>query len=118
MYIIISSIKRSFSEKELISYIKNAKQDIAIAGQFRFVIDLKGTPIGCIDLYDYDWEKEDAGVGIVILEKYRGKKYGKKALQFLIKHVWTKLRIKKLYLMNFLFCHIIQVYLDILLVIC
>ena len=48
----------SFSKETLANYINNAQQDIAIAGQFRFVIDLKGKPIGCIDIFEYDRKKE------------------------------------------------------------
>ena len=97
----VSGTTKAFSEKELINYIKHAKQDIAIAGQFRFVIDLNEKPIGCIDLHEYNWEKQKAGVGIVILEKYRKKGFAKKALKSLIRYAWNKLRLKQLHTIIF-----------------
>ena len=93
----ISGTERTFSEEELSNYIQHAKQDIAISEQFRFVIDLNGIPIGCIDLYEYSWEKENAGVGIVVLEKYRRKGFAKQALKALISYAWNELRLKQLY---------------------
>ena len=64
----------------------HAKEDIAISEQFRFVIDMCGTPIGCIDLHDYSWAKEMAGVGVVLLKEYRRKGFAKEALLLLIKY--------------------------------
>ena len=37
------SERKKYSKKELISYIKNAKTDIKVAKQYRFVIDLNST---------------------------------------------------------------------------
>jgi len=45
----VSGTRTPFSEKQLVNYIGHAKEDIAIAGQFRFVIDLDGMAIGCIE---------------------------------------------------------------------
>ena len=46
----VSGTRTPFSEKQLANYIGHAKEDIAIAGQFRFVIDLDAVAIGLIDL--------------------------------------------------------------------
>ena len=51
----VSGTKESFSKQEIRDYISYAREDIAIAHQYRFVIDLDAKPIGCIDLYDYDY---------------------------------------------------------------
>ena len=93
----VSGTTTPFSEKQLANYIRHAKEDIAIAGQFRFVIDLDEVAIGCIDLYDYDWQKQKAGVGIVVLAKFRRKGYAKQALKALIRHAWETLKITQLY---------------------
>ena len=93
----VSGTTKPFSEKEIINYISHAKQDIAISEQFRFVIDMDGIAIGCIDLYEYNWIKQTAGVGIVILKKYRRKGFAKQALESLINYAWTKLRLKQLH---------------------
>ncbi|MDC0204256.1 GNAT family N-acetyltransferase [Flavobacteriales bacterium] len=93
----VSGTTKPFSEKEISNYISNAKQDIAISEQFRFVIDMHGIAVGCIDLYEYNWVKQRAGVGIVILKKYRRRGFAKQALVSLIKYAWNELRLKQLY---------------------
>jgi len=93
----VSGTTRSFSEKEISNYISHAKQDIAISEQFRFVIDMDGIAVGCIDLYEYNWVKQKAGVGIVMLKKYRRKGFAKQALELLIDYAWNKLQLKQLH---------------------
>ena len=93
----VSGTTESFSLVQLANYISHAKQDIAIAEQFRFVIDWQGKAIGCIDLYEYNFKKQNAGVGIVILKKYRRKGFAKQSLTLLIKYAWKKLHLKQLH---------------------
>ena len=93
----VSGTTKAFSEKEIRNYISHAKEDIAISEQFRFVIDMNGIAVGCIDLYEYNWVKQKAGVGIVILKKYRRKGFAKQALKLLIKYTWKELRLKQLH---------------------
>ena len=93
----VSGTTESFSLVQLANYISHAKQDIAIAEQFRFVIDWQGKAIGCIDLYEYNFKKQNAGVGIVILKKYRRKGFAKQSLTLLIKYAWGKLHLKQLH---------------------
>jgi len=93
----VSSTTEPFSLAQLANYIQHAKEDIAIAGQFRFVIDLEGIAIGLIDLYEFNFEKQNAGVGIVILEKYRRKGFAKQSLKALITHSWETLNLKQLH---------------------
>ena len=93
----VSGTTEPFSLVQLANYISHAKQDIAIAEQFRFVIDWQGKAIGCIDLYEYNFEKQNAGVGIVILQEYRQKGFAKQSLTLLIKYAWEKLHLKQLH---------------------
>lgn len=93
----VSGTTQAYTEKKIANYIKNAKQDIAIAEQYRYVIDYKGIAIGCIDLYDYNWEKKMAGVGIVVTDAYRKKGYAKQALLQLIDYSWNQLHLEQLY---------------------
>jgi diamine N-acetyltransferase len=93
----VSGTTESFSLVQLANYISHAKQDIAIAEQFRFVIDWQGKAIGCIDLYEYNFKKQNAGVGIVILKEYRRKGFAKQSLTLLIKYAWGKLHLKQLH---------------------
>ena len=93
----VTGTTEPFSLVQLANYITHAKQDIAIAEQFRFVIDWQGKAIGCIDLYEYNFKKQNAGVGIVILKKYRRKGFAKQSLTLLIKYAWKKLHLKQLH---------------------
>ena len=93
----VSGTTKPFSLLQLANYISHAKQDIAIAEQFRFVIDWQGKAIGCIDLYEYNFKKKNAGVGIVILKEYRRKGFAKQSLTLLIKYAWEKLHLKQLH---------------------
>ena len=93
----VSGTTEPFSLTQLANYISHAKQDIAIAEQFRFVIDWQGKAIGCIDLYEYNFKKQNAGVGIVILKQYRRKGFAKQSLTLLIKYAWEKLHLKQLH---------------------
>ena len=93
----VSGTTEPFSLADLANYISHAKQDIAIAEQFRFVIDWQGKAIGCIDLYEYNFKRQNAGVGIVILKEYRRKGFAKQSLTLLIKYAWEKLHLKQLH---------------------
>ena len=93
----VSGTTEPFSLVQLANYISHAKQDVAIAEQFRFVIDWQGKAIGCIDLYEYNFKKQNAGVGIVILKEYRRKGFAKQSLALLIKYAWEKLHLKQLH---------------------
>ena len=93
----VSGTTEPFSLVQLANYISHAKEDIAIAEQFRFVIDWQGKAIGCIDLYEYNFKRQNAGVGIVILKQYRRKGFAKQSLTLLIKYAWEKLDLKQLY---------------------
>lgn len=86
---------KQYTKEELTNYIANAKQDIATAGQFRFVIDLENTPIGFIDLFDYT--TNSAGVGVIIAKNYRRRGFSKEALELLIDYATNTLKIEKLH---------------------
>ena len=85
---------KQYTKEELTNYIANAKQDIATAGQFRFVIDLENTPIGFIDLFDYT--TNSAGVGVIIAKNYRRRGFAKEALHLLSIYSFETLNLKKL----------------------
>ena len=89
------SERKKYSKQELTSYIKNAKTDIKVAKQYRFVIDLNSTPIGLIDLFDYT--VNSAGVGVIIVENYRNKGFAKEALCLLSDYSFDNLNLAKLH---------------------
>ena len=89
------SEKKQFTDQEFLDYIRNAKTDIKTAKQYRFVIDLSDKPIGFIDLFDYD--TISAGVGIIIIKKFRNKGFAKEALNLIIDYGFTILNLDKLH---------------------
>jgi len=89
------SEKKQYSRAELAAYIANAKVDIALAKQYRFVIDFSGALIGFIDLFDYN--TESAGVGVIITKKHRSKGLAKEALEIIINYAFFTLGIQYLH---------------------
>ena len=89
------SEKKEYSDEQLSDYIANAKTDIKVAKQYRFVIDLNSAPIGFIDLFDYT--TNSAGVGVIIAENYRNKGFAKQALYLLSDYSFTNLNLVKLH---------------------
>ena len=89
------SEQKKYTKQELTDYISKAKTDIKVAKQYRFVIDLKGAPIGFIDLFDYT--KKSAGVGVIISENYRNKGFAKEALMLLINYAFSDIKLKQLH---------------------
>ena len=61
----------------------SSHQDIFLDTQIRYMIDSSGSPIGCVDLFEYDMVNSRAGVGIFIDEKFRNMGFGTKALSLL-----------------------------------
>ena len=65
----ISDTILPFSKYHLEKYIKESNLDIFSEKQFRFVICLENkTPVGLIDIFDFDPINHRAGIGIVIKE--------------------------------------------------
>ena len=60
-----------FYTTEQIEEFLNSDQDIFLDRQIRFMIDSSGSPVGCVDLFEYDMVNSRAGVGIFIDEKFR-----------------------------------------------
>lgn len=79
------------SRKLLKDYIKNAQADISVYNQIRFVVENKNIQIGLIDLFEYDPEKKNAGVGIIINSEFRNKNFGSNALKIIIDYSFQKL---------------------------
>ena len=72
-----------FYTKEQIEDFLNSDQDIFLDRQIRFMIDSSGSPVGCVDLFEYDMVNSRAGVGIFIDEKFRNMGFATKALSLL-----------------------------------
>lgn len=79
-----SSHNGPYSRFMLQRYIKQQHQSIYEQKQQRFVISpSSGEVLGFVDIFDFDPQNKRAGVGIVVLSKYRTKGVGTKALALL-----------------------------------
>jgi diamine N-acetyltransferase len=72
-----------FYTTEQIEEFLTSDQDIFLDRKIRFMIDSSGSPVGCVDLFEYDMVNSRAGVGIFIDVKFRNMGFGTKALSLL-----------------------------------
>ncbi|GAA4282408.1 GNAT family N-acetyltransferase [Gaetbulibacter aestuarii] len=95
----LSNTQTPFSKYIIKKYLENALKDIYEVKQLRLVIEtLQGTPIGLIDLFDFDFKNKRAGLGIIIKnEDDRNKGYGKEALKLLVEYSFVHLNLHQLY---------------------
>lgn len=95
----VSNTQVPFSKYILKKYIENSYQDIYEAKQVRLVIEHTEThsPIGMIDLFDFEPTHKRAGVGILIKSTHQNKGYATEALQTLIGYAFNFLNLHQLY---------------------
>lgn len=88
-----------FSRKLLADYIANYDGDIFKSQQLRFMIVPidSNTPVGMVDLYDFDAINRRAGVGIIIDTAHQSKGYGQATLSLLCRYCYERLGIHQLY---------------------
>jgi diamine N-acetyltransferase len=83
-------------------YVLSAGQDIYATRQMRMMIDLlipqnEIKTIGSIDLFEFEPAHQRAGVGILILEGFRGKGYASESLEMLINYAFETLQLHQLF---------------------
>jgi diamine N-acetyltransferase len=83
-------------------YVMSAGQDIFATRQVRMMIDLRNPEngiktIGSIDLFEFEPAHQRAGVGILILEGFRGKGYASESLELLINYAFETLQLHQLF---------------------
>jgi len=100
----VSNTLTPFSRFVLKKYIETAHLDIWETKQLRLIIEAKDqsslmfTPVGLIDLFDFDPFHLRAGIGILIANsEYRRKGYATDALRQIIKYSFETLQIHQLY---------------------
>lgn len=88
-----------YSRYALHEYVANNHFDIFVDRQLRLIVELQAnkTPIGVVDLFNFDPINSRAEVGIVIERAYRESHCGKQALEKLIEYANIKLHINQLY---------------------
>lgn len=94
----VSQTQTPYSRFLIKQYLENCHKDIYEVKQLRLVIMSKdNVPIGFVDLFDFDPKNDKVGVGVLVFDKFRGEKYGKSALELLIKYVFKNLYVHQIY---------------------
>lgn len=95
----VSGTLTPFSRDMLRRYINNAHQDLFEARQLRMAITAQNTRLvlGFIDLFDFDPRNRRAGLGIILMPKYRGKGYAQRAIQIMLDYCFNHLNLSQLY---------------------
>ena len=91
----------TLSKEQIADFIHRSSGDIYTDGQLRLMIDIGGSTIGCIDLFEFDQHNQRAGVGILIAEDADRKNgFAKESLNLLMNYCFEVMNLKQLY------CHI------------
>lgn len=95
----LSHTQTPYSRFVIKQYLENANKDIFEIKQLRLVIsDYKGTALGLIDVFDFDFKNQRAGVGILIKDaENRNNGIGKSALKLLVTYCRERLHLHQLY---------------------
>jgi len=95
----VSGTTKPYTTKEVETFV-NAKQDLKVDEQFRYVICLNETKqsIGTIDLFEFNIQQKSVGVGILIAEKpYRNQGVATEALKLIIGYCRNELKLVNLF---------------------
>jgi len=95
----VSNTQTPFSKYILAKYLNDSAKDIYELKQLRLIIQNENmTPIGAVDLFDFDPYHLRAGVGILVHKKeHRNLGYASDALQALSEYALNVLGLKQLY---------------------
>lgn len=95
----ISTNSAPYSRYLIKQYIENSHRDLYEVKQLRLAICRKDkTPVGLIDLFDFEPKHKRAAVGIIISNKSdRGRGFGREALELLCNYCFIHLDFHQLY---------------------
>ena len=94
----VSNTITPFSKFVLEQYLVNAHEDIFTTKQIRLMICLKNnTPVGTIELFDFDPMHSRVGIGIMINEGFQNKGYAQESLKLLSRYCFEVLLVKQIY---------------------
>lgn len=95
----VSGVTEPYSRYTLRQYIETTQNDLYMDRQLRLVIVSRqgGSPIGAVDLSDYDPYHQRAAVGIVVEASSRCQSYGTQALTLLCEYSFGYLHLHQLY---------------------
>jgi len=94
----VSNTITPFAKHIIKAYIESAHLDIYQTKQLRLIIETSSSPIGTIDLFDFDPYNLRAGIGILIAEdKNKQKGYATSALELFINYAFNTLGLHQLF---------------------
>ena len=95
----VSSANVPYSRQLLSDYILNSTGDIYTDKQLRLIAETDDghTPVGILDLSNFNPQHLRAEIGITILPDYRQKGYATQALRLLIDYARTTLHLHQVY---------------------
>lgn len=100
----VSDTLTPYSKYILKEFIENAPKNLYEARQLRLLIDKtdgeEKTPVGALDLFDYDPYHNRANLGIYIDPLYQGGGYGLDAMKVIVNYAFNYLHLRQI------FCHV------------
>ena len=66
-------------------------------GQLRLILEVEGSPLGALDIYDYDPIARKGGLGIVMNQEAQGKGLAKMAMGSFIKYLLQTIGLNMVY---------------------
>lgn len=84
-----------YSDEALTIFLQG-HQDLYLDKQLRLLIEEVNTPVGFIDLYNFDTHTQKASIGIIIAKQYRHKEYAKQAIINLVDYAFKTLHLQAL----------------------
>lgn len=96
---VVSDTIAPYSREALWHYLQDYTGDIYAQRQLRLMITLNedGTRIGTVDFLNFDPLNNRAELGLFIANEYRGKGYGRQALECLTAYASNHIGIRQLY---------------------
>ena len=97
----LSNTLTPFSRFDLEQFIMLSDKDIFVTKQSRFIIDKEDSgntsPVGAVDLFDFEPQHKRAGVGIMVIEEERNKGIAGIALDLVIEYSFGILGLHQLF---------------------
>tara|TARA_B110000037_G_scaffold27652_2_gene32727 strand:- start:7342 stop:7944 length:603 start_codon:yes stop_codon:yes gene_type:complete len=95
----ISNTQKPFSKFLLQQYLENSHLDIYEAKQLRLIIfqNKTNTPVGMIDLFDFEPKHKRAGLGLLIHPAFENRGYATEAIQLITAYAFTHLDMHQIF---------------------
>ncbi len=94
----VSGTTLPFSQYILSRFVESQSEGIAVTRQLRLIVTThEGECVGMLDLFEYDSFNHRAGVGVFIVEPFRGEGYASDALRVLHRYAKSVLQLHQMW---------------------